>query len=214
VTDDRSRLYVGGRWMAPSSGNRITVRSASTEEVIGSVPEAAPADVDAAISAARLAFDDPSGWAAWDPARRAEILERLADEYDVRSEQIFQAVSAQNGMPITVSRQIETYPPVLLRYYASLIRKEPVSEVRAGLFTRTATLQRQGIGVVAAIVPWNVPQSLTATKLAPALAAGCTVVVIPSPETVLDAFLLADAAEAAGVPEGVLSIVPGGRELT
>jgi acyl-CoA reductase-like NAD-dependent aldehyde dehydrogenase len=213
VTDDRSRLFVGGRWVTPSSDKRITVRSASTEEVIGSVPEAAPADIDAAVSAARSAFDDPSGWASWDPARRADILERLADEYDVRSEQIFQAVSAQNGMPITVSRQIETYPPVLLRYYAGLIRKEPASEIRAGLFTKSATLQRHGIGVVAAIVPWNVPQSLTATKVAPALAAGCTVVVKPSPETVLDAFLLADAAEAAGVPEGVLSIVPGGREL-
>ena len=193
MTDDRGRLYVGGQWETPSTSDRITVRSASTEEVIGSVPEAAPADVDAAVSAARRAFDDPSGWATWEPGRRAEILERLAGEYEARAEQIFHAVSAQNGMPITLARQIETYPPVLLRYYAGLIRKEPVSEVRAGLFTRTATLQRQGIGVVTAIVPWNVPQSLTATKLAPALAAGCTVVVKPSPETALDAFLLADA---------------------
>ena len=95
MTDDRSRLYIGGRWTAPSSGDRITVRSASTEEVIGSVPEAAQADVDAAVSAARRAFDDPSGWATWAPGRRAEILERLADEYDARAEQIFRALSAE-----------------------------------------------------------------------------------------------------------------------
>jgi aldehyde dehydrogenase (NAD+) len=214
VTDDRSTLYLGGRWAAPSSGNRITVRSASTEEVIGSVPEAARPDVDAAVRSARRAFDDPSGWAAWAPERRAEILERLADEYLVRAERISRAVSAQTGMPITIARQLESsFPPALFRYYAGLIRTQPVEEIRTGLMTRTATVHRAPVGVVAAIVPWNVPQTLTATKLAPALAVGCTVVVKPSPETVLDAYLLADAAEAAGVPEGVLSIVPGGREL-
>ena len=101
----------------------------------------------------------------------------------------------------------------MFRYYAELIRKQPSEEIRPGLIARTATVHRYPIGVVAAIVPWNVPQALTATKRAPALAAGCTIVVKPSPEAVLDAFLLADAAEAAGVPDGVLSIVPGGREL-
>jgi aldehyde dehydrogenase (NAD+) len=214
VTNDRSRLYIGGQWTPPSHGDRITVRSASTEEVIGSVPEAAQADVDGAVNAARRAFDDPSGWATWDPGRRAEILERLADEYDARAEQICRAVSAQNGMPITIARQLEaTLPPALFRYYADLIRKQPAEEIRTGLLARTGTVHRSPLGVVAAIVPWNVPQVLTATKLAPALAAGCTIVVKPSPETVLDAFLLADAAETAGVPDGVLSIVPGGREL-
>lgn len=213
MTDDRSRLFIGGQWTAPSASDRITVRSASTEEIIGSVPAGAAGDVDAAVTAARRAFDDASGWATWEPGRRADALERLAGQYESRAERIYRAVSAQNGMPITLSRQLEAFPPVLLRYYADLIRKEPASDVRAGLFTRTATVRRRGIGVVAAIVPWNVPQSLTATKLAPALAAGCAVVVKPSPETVLDAFLLADAAEEAGIPEGVLSIVPGGREL-
>jgi acyl-CoA reductase-like NAD-dependent aldehyde dehydrogenase len=207
-------LFIGSRWVAPSSAQRINVRSASTEEGIGSVPEAVPADVDAAVAAARRAFDDPSGWAHWSPARRAEVMERYADEYDKRCEEILYSICQQNGMPIAIARQLEaTYPPALLRYYAGMIREQPAEEVREGLFVRSTIVQRNPIGVVAAIVPWNVPQSLTMTKLAPALAAGCTVVIKPSPETVLDAFVLAAAAEAADVPEGVLSIVPGGREL-
>lgn len=213
MTIDHSSLFIGSRWTTPSSSERITVRSATTEQIIGSVPEAAPADVDAAVATARRAFDDPRGWSKWDPSRRAEILDRFADEYTSRSEEIFTAVSQQNGMPISIARQLEAFPPVLMRYYADLIRKQPAEEVRDGVFVTTATVQRRPVGVVAAIVPWNVPQTLTATKLAPALAAGCTIVIKPSPETVLDAFLLAEAAQAAGVPDGVLSIVPGGRDL-
>jgi Aldehyde dehydrogenase family len=112
MTDDRSGLYIGGQWAVPAGGDRITVRSASTEEIIGSVPEATPADVDAAAGAARRAFDDPSGGATWDPGRRAAILEGLADEYDARAEQVFCSVSAQNGMPISIARQLdEAFPP-------------------------------------------------------------------------------------------------------
>jgi aldehyde dehydrogenase (NAD+) len=214
VTIDHSSLFIGSQWVTPIGTQRIDVHSASTEEKIGSVPEAAPGDVDAALAAARQAFDDPRGWAHWAPAQRADVLERFADEYDKRCEEIIYAISQQNGMPITIARQLEaTYPPALLRYYAGLIRTQPVEEVRDGLFVRSTVVQHKPIGVVAAIVPWNVPQSLTMTKLAPALAAGCTIVIKPSPETVLDAFALAAAAQAAGMPDGVMSIVPGGREL-
>jgi acyl-CoA reductase-like NAD-dependent aldehyde dehydrogenase len=213
MTIDHDSLFIGSTWCTPRSTGRIIVRSASSEEILGSVPEAGETDVDAAIAAARRAFDAPGGWAQWEPARRADVLERFADEYDKRSEQIFQAVSAQNGMPISMARQFEAVPSILLRYYADLIREQPTEEVRDGLLAKTATVRRSPVGVVAAIVPWNVPQTLTATKLAPALAAGCTIVIKPSPETVLDSYLLAAAAEAAGVPEGVVSIVPGGRAL-
>jgi len=213
MTTDHTQLLIGGAWTAPATSNRITVRSASTEEVLGSVPEASTSDVDAAVAAARRAFDDPNGWSTWDPARRAEVLDRLAQEYEKRADQIYAAVSAQNGMPIAIARQLESFPPLLFRYYADLIRKQPVEEVRDGLLASTVTVRRSPVGVVAAIIPWNVPQSLTATKVGPGLAAGCTLVIKPSPETVLDAYLLAEAAVAAGVPDGVISIVPGGREL-
>lgn len=217
ITDtdvDRAELFIGGTWHKPASDRRIIVRSATTEEVIGSVPEATEADVDRAVAAARRAFEDPHGWSTWDPAQRASVIERLAAEVESRADETVRVISMQNGMPITIARALEaTYPAATLRFYADLARGQAVEEERAGIYVARTTVRRAPIGVVAGIVPWNVPQSLTMTKLAPALAAGNTIVLKPSPETVLDAFVLADAIEAAGMPEGVVSILPGGREL-
>ena len=207
-------LYLGGRWVAPSSGATITVVSASTEEVIGQVPEAAPADVDVAVAAARKAFEDPQGWSRWEPSRRAEVLERLAGVMGERGEEFARLVSAQNGMPIATARAAEAgYPAGLLGMYAGIVRNQSVEETRQGAFGGSIVVQRQPVGVVAAIVPWNYPQTLLFFKLAPALAAGCCVVIKPSPETVLDTFLLAEVLDGIGMPEGVVSIVPGGRDL-
>jgi acyl-CoA reductase-like NAD-dependent aldehyde dehydrogenase len=211
---DRTDLFIGGIWQKPATDRRITVRSATTEEVIGSVPEATEADVDRAVAAARRAFDDPRGWSTWDPAARAAVIDKLADEVQARADETVRVISMQNGMPITIARALEApYPAATLRYYADLARTQAIEEERPGIFVARTTVRRMPIGVVAGIVPWNVPQSLTMTKLAPALAAGNTIILKPSPETVLDAFLLADAVAAAGVPEGVVSILPGGREL-
>lgn len=212
MTTDYHSMFIGSRWVAPQGVERITVCSAATEEVVGSVPEAVLADVDAAVSAARQALDEPGGWSSWGGDQRAAVLERLAEEYEARAERIYSAVSEQNGMPIATARQIEALPPVVFRYYADLVRRQPTSELRRGFMADT-TVQRTPVGVVAAVVPWNTPQALTAAKLGPSLAAGCTVVLKPAPETVLDAYLLAEAAQAAGLPDGVLSIVPGGRDL-
>ncbi|MDT7557140.1 MAG: aldehyde dehydrogenase, partial [Pseudonocardiales bacterium] len=96
-------LFIGGEWIAPSSSQTITVVSASTEEVIGSVPEAQEADVDAAVDAARRAFADPDGWASWEPSARAAAMERFADALDKRGGEIARLVSAQNGMPVSIS---------------------------------------------------------------------------------------------------------------
>jgi acyl-CoA reductase-like NAD-dependent aldehyde dehydrogenase len=122
-------------------------------------------------------------------------------------------VSSQNGMPITIARMLETgYPSAVLRYYAGLARATELTETRAGLLGGAVEVRKIPVGVVAAVVPWNYPQVLSTFKIAPAMAAGCTVVLKPSPEAVLDSFVVAEAAEAAGVPAGVLNIVPGGRE--
>jgi len=208
------QLFIGGGWVAPQSSRRIPVASASTEEDIGSVPDGVEADVDAAVDAARAAFDDPSGWAHWEPTQRAEALERLAAIQDMRADEFARRVSMQNGMPIAISRQFEAvFPAVLMRYYADLIRATQTCELRRGLLGGQVSVDRKPIGVVGAIVPWNFPQALTAFKLAPGLAAGNTFVIKPSPETVLDAFLLAECIEEAGFPAGVVNIVPGGREL-
>jgi aldehyde dehydrogenase (NAD+) len=210
----RLTLFIGGEWVTPSSSARIAVRNASTEEPIGEVPEAAEADVDAAVAAARRAFDDPSGWSQWEPARRGEALERLATELESRAQEIGRLVSEQNGMPIALSPIIEGLTPVgTLRYVVSLLAGAPVEEEAARFLGGDLIIRHEPIGVVAGIVPWNYPQTLSSFKYAPALAAGNTIVLKPSPETVLDSYVFAEAVLAAGLPPGVVNIVPGGREL-
>lgn len=210
MTVEYGSLFIDGGWVPPSSSRRIAVHSASTEELLGHVAAGEEADVDAAVAAARWAFDDPAGWANWEPAARADALERFAAELASRSEAIVQRVSSQNGMPVRIGRQTEGVVPAnLVRYYAGLIRKQEQEERRPSMVAGTTAVRREPIGVVGAIVPWNFPQSLTFFKLAPALAAGCTVVLKPSSETVLDAMLIAEAAIAAELPSGVLNIVPG-----
>jgi len=206
-------VFIGGTWQAPASAKIIESINPSTEQINGQVPEAIEADIDNAVSAARSAFDDPSVWSGWTPAERAADMRKLADEIDARADDFQDRVSSQNGMPVSVAAQLEIgYPSAILRYYADLIEKDDFTDVRSGMFGGEIEVRRQPIGVVAAIVPWNFPQALTMFKLAPALAAGCTMVIKPSPETVLDAYLLAEAIEAAGLPAGVVNIVPGGRE--
>ena len=208
-------LFIGGEWVKPQGSERISVISASTEEPLGSVPEASRADVDAAVAAARAAFDDPAGWSTWPAEERAQALERLAMALGSRGQEIAQRVSLQNGMPISFALEVEAvFPALLAQYYAALIRATPTEEDRQGLLGGHVHVVRKPVGVVAAIVPWNYPQTLTMFKLAPALASGCTVVLKPSPETVLDALLLADAVAEAGLPPGVVNIVPADREVS
>jgi aldehyde dehydrogenase (NAD+) len=205
-------LFVGGEWVTPSSSSTIEVISPNTEQVIGRVPEALEADVDAAVAAARKAFDDPTGWAHWAPERRAEAIERFAAALDARAEEMPVRVSSQNGMPIAISSRAESaMPQAMLRYYANLLRTGEIAfdSERDGVLGRIR-VSRRPVGVVGAIVPWNVPQTIGAHKYGPALAMGCTLVIKPSPETVLDAMLFAEAAEEAQLPAGVISSVPGG----
>jgi aldehyde dehydrogenase (NAD+) len=214
TTIDSDQLFIGGEWAEPQGSERILVTAASTEEPLGSVPHGTDADVDAAVAAARAAFDDPSGWSSWPVEARAQAMERLADALESRGEESAQRVSLQNGMPISIALATEAVvPSVLARYYAGVIRQAVLEEDRQGLLGGTIHVLSKPVGVVGAIVPWNFPQSLAMFKLAPLLAAGCTVVIKPSPETVLDSLLLAEAIIEADLPPGVVNIVPGGREL-
>ena len=214
MTTSRDTLFIGGQWTAPRSAATIEVRNASTGEPIGTVPEAAEADADAAVAAARRAFDDPSGWSSWEPARRAAALGRLADELEARAQDIGRLVSTQNGMPVALSPVIEGMTPVgTLRYVISLLASSPVEEEVPRFLGGDLVIRREPVGVIAGIVPWNYPQTLASFKYAPALAAGNTIVLKPSPETVLDSYLFAEAVIAAGLPPGVVAVVPGGREL-
>ncbi|MEB3030098.1 aldehyde dehydrogenase [[Mycobacterium] nativiensis] len=214
TTIDYPQLYIGGKWVTPVSHETIKVHSATTEDRIGSVPRGSEADIDAAVVAARAAFDATDGWATWHPKERAEVLERFAVELEARGAETARRVSMQNGMPIWVAEQFEAgFPALLLRYYSGLMTNAPVEEARPGMMGGTSLVSKQPVGVVGAIVPWNVPQGITFLKLAPALAAGCTFILKPAEETVLDAFLMAEAAAAAGLPDGVLNVVPGGRDV-
>ncbi|WP_019926894.1 aldehyde dehydrogenase [Nocardia sp. BMG111209] len=210
---DSDTVFIGGEWIRARGPQRYEIISASTEEALATAPVAAAEDVDAAVAAARRAFDDPAGWAHWEPERRAAVLDRFATALDERGSEIARLVTSQNGMPITISSVSEAvFPGTLVRYYAGLLRDTPIETERPSMTGGTTVVRHVPIGVVAAIVPWNFPQTLTFFKLAPALAAGNTIVLKPAPETTLDAYQVADAANAAGIPPGVLNIVTGGPE--
>ncbi|MCQ4080827.1 aldehyde dehydrogenase [Streptomyces sp. RB6PN25] len=207
------KLYIDGGWVDPATDRRIEAINATTEEPLGSVPEASEADVDRAVQAARRAFDD-SGWSTLPAADRAAVINRFADAVEKRTEQLTRIVSLQNGMPISLAQAMEGgYGVALLRYYAALAASSERVERRPSPLGFDTLVQRNPVGVVGAIVPWNYPVVLAITKIGPALAAGCTIVIKPSPGTVLDSFVLAEAADEAGIPAGVINWVPGGREL-
>ena len=210
---DRNAFFIGNRWVSPASERRFTLINASTEEVIASVPEACEADVDAAVAAAREAFDN-SGWATMTYADRASVMERLMAAIAARGANLAQAVSAQNGMPVAISGQLEGgFSVGVLQYYAELAKTLGQPDRRPSQMGRETLVERTAVGVVAAIVPWNFPVTLALSKIAPAMAAGCTLVIKPSPGTVLDSYILAEAALEAGVPAGVLNWVAADREV-
>jgi len=210
---DRATFFINNEWARPSSSRTFALINASSGEQFATVPEAVEADVDAAVAAARHAFDH-SGWAKMAPAERAAIMRRFMGAIAARSDQIAAAVSMQNGMPISLSTALEgQFPLGLLDYYAGLADAMTLSEDRPSQMGKTTNVVRRGIGVVAAIVPWNFPVALAMSKIATAMATGCTVVIKPSPGTVLDSYILAEAALEAGVPAGVLNWVAADRDI-
>ncbi|MFC0864201.1 aldehyde dehydrogenase [Sphaerimonospora cavernae] len=205
------RLFIGGDWVAPAGTGTIEVISPHSEEVVARVPEGTPADMDRAVAAARDAFDN-GPWPRMTMAERAAVVGRLADIYDSRQGEMAETITLEMGSPITFSQLAQAPQPLgMLRYFAELGRTFPVEEERPGLFG-PVLVRREPVGVVAAIVPWNVPQFVIMSKLAPALVAGCTVVIKPAPETPLDSYLLAEMIKEAGIPAGVVNIVAAGRE--
>ncbi|MET7288830.1 aldehyde dehydrogenase [Streptomyces sp. NPDC005573] len=200
--------YMDGAFRPARSAARISVVDPATEEAFASIVDGDPDDVDAAVRAAAAAG---GAWAALGFAGRAAHLRRLADVYEKRTEEISALVTRQNGTPISVSRAMQSQVPANYRYFASLaegMAEEEPLKTSVG----DALVRREPVGVVGAITPWNGPQPLLAWKIGPALAAGCTVVIKPAPETSLDAFLFAEIVAEAGIPAGVVNVVTGGRE--
>ena len=188
----------------------ITIVNPASEEVVGAVPAAVGVDVDKAVRSARRAFDDGK-WAACAPADRADALDRLAAALEARTEEAARLVTAEMGMPIAYSRQHNAAAPcAILRYYASLARGMDTEETRTAVsFTGRTVIRREPAGVAAVIASWNYPIMLAFSQLAPALAAGCTIVLKPAAATSLSAYILAEAFEAADFPPGVFNLVTG-----
>ncbi|RZT87762.1 betaine-aldehyde dehydrogenase [Pseudonocardia sediminis] len=208
---DRTRFFINGEWVEPRGTETHNALEAATGESLGTAALGTDADIDAAVGAARNALDH-GPWSRTTPAERAEVMLRFAEALESRSEATSKLVSQENGMPITLSSAFNGAAPAgLLRMYADVISNTELETVRPSAQGATI-VRREPVGVVGAITPWNYPQALAMFKLAPALAAGCTMVLKPSPETALDTYVFADAAQEAGLPPGVLNIVLAGRE--
>jgi aldehyde dehydrogenase (NAD+) len=215
VSDNRNwdQLYIGGRWVEPAGAGRIAVVSPYSEAPIGSTPEATNQDVEGAVATARAAFDEGE-WPHLDPVERASALRRFADVYAARLDEMADLITSEMGSPVAFSRLGQSAGPwQLLDLYAAMAGSFAWEEERAGLAGGRAIVRQEPVGVVGAIAPWNVPQVAIMSKLAPALLAGCTVIVKPSPETPLDALLMAQWIDEAGFPDGVVSVLPGGDRV-
>jgi acyl-CoA reductase-like NAD-dependent aldehyde dehydrogenase len=216
-------LFIDGDSSASDSGREITVIDPATEEIIGVVPEASPADTLRAVAAARRAFD-AGPWPWLKPADRGRILKRMAEILDERHPELHELIVAETGATvggnsIGTADFIQCAGAVAMVHWHGENLASALDWIELGLPTQSAAgfggsaVVREPAGVVAAITPFNYPFQLNLMKVVPALAAGCTVVLKPHPWTPLDAFEIARAATDAGVPPGVLNVVPGGAEV-
>ena len=198
----RDRIFIGGEWTAPEGAESIEVVNATTEEAMGSIPACAPGDVDRAVAAAREAFES---WSQTRREERAGYLEAIAAGLGDRSDEIAATIAQELGMPLKLSRIIQAGLPTGQFAAMPKLMEEVVWEEEIG----NSRVLREPIGVLGAITPWNYPLNQIAAKVAPALAAGCTVVLKPSEVVPLNAFILAEVVEAAGLPAGVFNLVTG-----
>ncbi|HEY5332414.1 MAG TPA: aldehyde dehydrogenase family protein [Solirubrobacterales bacterium] len=204
-------LFIDNEWRPGSTGETLELVDPATERPFGRVSLAGEADIDAAVSAARAAFDD-GPWPAMTVKERAAALVRLADELEKDIEPLTEVLIKETGQVVGASQGNVGAMAGMLRYNAGLADSFVAVEMRKGVTGPTAQIEKRPLGVVAAIIPFNAPLGLAAFKLPPALLMGCTVVMKPSDYTPVSAGYLADAALRAGLPAGVLNIVPAGPE--
>jgi aldehyde dehydrogenase (NAD+) len=198
----RDKVFIGGEWVEPSGGETIEVVNATTEEVMGTIPACTAEDADRAVAAARGAFD---AWSQAPREERAGYLSAIAGGLGERAEEIAATITQELGMPLKLSQIVQVGLPTSQFAATPKLMEEVEWEEEIG----NSRVLREAIGVVGAITPWNYPLNQIAAKVAPALAAGCTVVLKPSEVTPLNAFLLAEVIEAAGLPAGVFNMVTG-----
>ncbi|MDQ1411677.1 MAG: aldehyde dehydrogenase [Acidimicrobiaceae bacterium] len=206
ASDVRDRLYIDGQWVAALGAGTIDVVNAATEEVMGRVPDGTAADVDRAVGAARGAF---AMWSGTGPEERAKVLRQITEGLQTRMMEIATVISQEVGMPINLAMLIQAGLPIMtFGSMADLLQTFAFSEQLG-----SSVVVREPVGVVGAITPWNYPLHQVAAKVAPALAAGCTVVLKPSEVAPLSAFILAEVIDRAGVPAGVFNLVTGAGQV-
>jgi acyl-CoA reductase-like NAD-dependent aldehyde dehydrogenase len=199
---DYDNVYIGGQWVPSSGSGTIEVVNPSTEEVFGHVPEGTPADVDRAVAAAKDAFET---WGQTEKDERRKVIQGLAEALAARSDEIAETISGELGMPIMFARMIQAgLPAGNMAGYVQVLDDFEFEE-RVG----NSLVVREPVGVVGAITPWNYPLHQIIAKVAPALAAGCTIVLKPSEVTPINAFILAEIMDEVGVPAGVFNLVSG-----
>jgi betaine-aldehyde dehydrogenase len=198
----KDRLFIGGRWVAPSGRETIEVHNAGNGEVMGRIPAGNEKDADAAVKAARAAFE---GWKETPVEKRAAFLEKISAGLKARADELARTIAQEVGMPLKLSGRIQAGLPIAnFANYARLL-KDFSFEEKVG----NSLVVREAVGVAVAITPWNYPLHQITLKVAPALAAGCTVVLKPSEVAPFNAFILAEVIEAAGLPAGVFNLVTG-----
>src|SRR5579859_604897 len=199
---NKEKLFIGGQWIAPAGCEMIDVHNAGNGEVMGRIPAAGEKEVDDAVRAARAALE---AWASTPAAARADYLQKISDGLKARSDELARTIAQEVGMPIKLAGRIQAGLPIAnFANYAKLAR-EFTFEQRVG----NSLVLREPVGVAVAITPWNYPLHQIALKVAPALAAGCTVVLKPSEVAPFNAFVLAEVIDAAGLPRGVFNLVTG-----
>jgi acyl-CoA reductase-like NAD-dependent aldehyde dehydrogenase len=206
-------LFIGGAWAPASTADRVEVVSPFTESPVARVAAAAPDDADRAVEAARNAFDT-GPWPRLKAAERIAAIRRLAELYGDRRKDMAELITSELGSPISFAQRAQVALPwTMMNAFCDLAESYPWREDRPGMYGSDIHVLREPVGVAVAIVPWNMPQFLIVTKLIPALLAGCAMIVKPAPETPLNALLLAELIAEADLPAGVVSVLPGGREL-
>ncbi|MEY9853165.1 aldehyde dehydrogenase (NAD+) [Leifsonia sp. EB41] len=207
------RVYIDGRWVVPAGNSTLDVIDSTTEETFFRVGETTPQDMDAAIAAARRAFDH-SPWPFLEPRERAHYLRGIAAGLRARAEEAATFWTRQTGPTFRMALGSISRVPALFEYYADLADTYPWATQDSPEFAAFGAVVNEPVGVVGAIVPWNTPLSLAAYKIAPALLAGCTVVLKAPPEAPGELYILAEIADEIGLPAGVLNVVNGHRNVS
>ena len=208
----REQLFIGGTWRDPQSDRRINVVNPASGEGIASIPEAGSEDAALAVTLAKDSFET-GPWAQMTLAERGKILRRAIELIDKHRDELIETVVTDLGAPRAYAAFVHDIGVEIWTEYADLADTLSVESVGQGADGRRVLVRKEPVGVVLAVVPWNGPFILTSLKLVPALLAGCSVIVKPAPETPFASLILADILKEVGVPDGVISFLPGGRDL-